>query len=323
MPFRYQNPVWPGYFADPFVLPWRGGYFAYGTGESLERSATGELRAFAILHSTDLLTWTRRGGALVVPPGAERHNFWAPEVAARDGRLYLYYSTAPAEHDERHRVRVAVADDPAGPFHDEGVVLPETEGFCIDAHPFRDPRDGQWYLFFARDFFEERTGTGLAVAPLADHMLHPAGPARAVLRANADWQIYERKRPLYGRTWEAWHTVEGPCVVEHAGRYYCFYSGGNWQTHEYGVSYASAPHPLGPWEHAAEQGPVVLREVARQVLGPGHNSHVIAPDGSTELLVYHAWDAEKKARRMCLDPLVWTPHGPRCRGPTTTEQRLP
>ena len=28
----YQNPVWPDYFADPFVLQTKDGYYAYGTG---------------------------------------------------------------------------------------------------------------------------------------------------------------------------------------------------------------------------------------------------------------------------------------------------
>ena len=139
--------------------------------------------------------------------------------------------------------------------------------------------------------------------------------------AHADWQIYQRDRPLYGRTWEAWHTVEGPCVVAHAGRYFCFYSGGNWQTHEYGVSYATAEHPLGPWQHAPESGPAVLRQSA-DALGPGHNAYVGAPDGRTELLVYHAWDPQRTARRMCIDPLVWTPAGPRCLGPSTTPREL-
>lgn len=323
MSMRYKNPIWPGYFADPFVLPWEGGYYAYGTGEALVATGSGTPRAFPVLYSRDLVTWSSVGGALEVPAGAEARAFWAPEVAAHDGRFYLYYSSAPSGRDELHRLRVAVASDPAGPFVDAGVVLPESEGFCVDAHPFRDPRDGQWYLFFARDFFEDRTGTGLAVAPLASNMLRPSGPARAVLRANADWQIYERHRRLYGRTWDAWHTVEGPCVVEHDGRYYCFYSGGNWQTQEYGVSYAWAAEPLGPWQHTTERGPVVLRQVSGRALGPGHNSHVLAPDGRTALLVYHAWDAKKIARRMCLDPLVWTKDGPRCRGPSTTEQEIP
>jgi GH43 family beta-xylosidase len=233
----------------------------------------------------------------------------------------MFFSSAPEGRDELHRLRVATADDPQGPFHDAGEVMPEDEGFCIDAHPFRDPKDGQWYLFFAKDFFEARTGTGLAVTKLQPDLLRAAEPSRAVLSANDDWQIYERNRTHYGRRWAAWHTVEGPCVVEHDGQYYCFYSGGNWQTHEYGVSFAVARHPLGPWHHAAETGPVVLREKRGQALGPGHNSYVITREG-IEILVYHAWDPARKARRMCIDRLDWTDQGPRCRGPTVTPQSL-
>ena len=322
MSFSYTNPIWPEYFADPFVLRSDGAYYAYGTGEGLDSTRRGEPRAFTVLRSRDLLNWEKLGGALVVPGDACGQAFWAPEVAECDGRFYLYYSSAPLGRDELHRLRVAVAEHPAGPFTDVGTVLPPDEGFCIDAHPFRDPGDGQWYLFFAKDFFEERTGTGLAVVPLTADMLHAAEPSRPVLRANADWQIYERDRWLYGRRWSAWHTVEGPSVVEHAGRYYCFYSGGNWQTHDYGVSYAVADHPLGPWQHAAGDAPLVLRQRAGEVLGPGHNSCTRAPDG-TELLVYHAWDSARTARRMCIDPLVWTADGPRCLGPTTTPQTIP
>jgi GH43 family beta-xylosidase len=133
---------------------------------------------------------------------------------------------------------------------------------------------------------------------------------RTVLRANHDWQIYQRNRLHYGREWSAWHTVEGPCVVAHDGRYFCFYSGGNWQTENYGVSWAVADHPLGPWKHADESGPLVLRQTPT-ALGPGHNSYAVAPDG-TEMLVYHAWDRARTARRMYIDPLVWTPGGPKC-----------
>ena len=322
MPLRYQNPVWPGYFADPFVLRWRGEYLAYGTAETLERNAAGVTCAFKILRSPDLVQWTEAGAALTLTPEESALAYWAPEVAERDERFYLYYSSAPRDRDDLHRLRVAIAEQPSGPFRVAGPVLPEDEGFCIDAHPFRDPRTGRWFLFFAKDFFEERTGTGLAVVPLTDDMLHAAELSRPVLRANADWQIYERNRSLYGRQWVAWHTVEGPCVVAHDGRYFCFYSGGNWQTHDYGLSYAVADHPLGPWQHAAEPGPIVLRQRAGKVLGPGHNSYTIAPDGKTELLVYHAWDAPRTARRMCIDRLVWTKDGPRCAGPTTTEQKL-
>jgi GH43 family beta-xylosidase len=321
MALVYQNPVFAGYFADPFVLRCGEAYFAYGTGEPPAERA-GAAAAFDVLRSPDLVHWTRIGAALPLGPDEAHRSFWAPEVAAHAGRFYLFYSSAPANRDELHRLRVAVASDPAGPFVPAGAVLPETDGFSIDAHPFQDPRDGRWYLYFAKDFFDERAGTGLAVVPLTDDLLRAAGPAQTVLRANHDWQIYERNRPLYEKMWAEWHTVEGPCVVVHDGRYFCFYSGGNWQTRDYGVSYAVAEHPLGPWRHAEASGPIVLQQRLGEVLGPGHNSYILAPDGRTELLVYHAWDVQRSARRMCLDRLVWTKDGPRCLGPTTTPQTL-
>jgi beta-xylosidase len=317
MTLLYTNPVWPGEFADPFVLKWGGEYYAYGTSSLLQDG-----RRFPVLHSPDLVHWQPLGNALEPLPHLPDGNYWAPEVAARNGKFYLYFSAGEQGADETHRLHVAVADHPAGPFRTMNQLLPD-EGFSIDAHPFRDPQDGRWYLFFARDFFDERVGTGLAAVPLADDMIHAAGPAVTILRASADWQIYERNRTIYGQTWEAWHTVEGPFVLWHEGQYFCLYSGGAWHSPEYGVSFGVAETVLGPYrDDWSSHGPSVLRAIPDIVPGPGHNSVVGGPDDQTLVMVYHAWDVAKTARRMCIDPLVWTAEGPRCAGPTTTEQVL-
>ncbi|HEX4793542.1 MAG TPA: glycoside hydrolase family 43 protein [Humisphaera sp.] len=321
----YSNPVYDGYFADPFVLKTQGVYYAYGTGHGPERDG----RQFPILRSTDLATWSYVGGALAaLEPEAGSKPFtayWAPEVAERDGRFFMYYSAASGG-DETHRLRVAISHSPEGPFIDVGRVKLSgdfADVFCIDASPFRDPADGQWYLYFATDFFTERVGTGTAVVPLADDMRSAAGPAKIVLRAAADWEIYERNRPLYGKIWAAWHTVEGPSVWRHEGRYYCFYSGGNWQTELYGVGVGVADQAMGPFTDLwSLQGPSVLRGVEGEILGPGHNCIVLGPDGQTEYIVYHAWDAARTARRMFIDPLRWEVDRQRgiprpiCDGPT-------
>ena len=319
MVISYQNPVWPEYFADPFVLEWQGRYYAYGTGQSAVDAESG--RVFPVLRSADLMRWEKCGEALEPLPDAAGSAYWAPEVAERNGRFYLYYSAAQAGGDETHRLRVAVADRPAGPFQDTGALLLPGEGFTIDAHPFRDPQDGQWYLFFAKDFFDARAGTALGAVPLAEDMISVSGPATTILRPSSDWQIYQRDRPLYDRVWDAWHTVEGPTVTRYGGRYYLFYSGGNWQTDSYGVGYAVADSVLGPYAEP-EQGPVVLRGDGDRVIGPGHNCVVLGLDHHTLFVVYHAWDAARTARRMCIDPLKWTAAGPRCLGPTSAAQTL-
>jgi beta-xylosidase len=307
-----SNPVWPGYFADPFVLRWNGEYYAYGTGGPESNGLQADGRMFPVLHSRDFTTWELAGGALQPLDDPEKPSFWAPEVAERDGRFFMYYS-AGGHEGQGHQLRVAVAEQPLGPFVDQGVVLLPDEPFSIDAHPFRDPPSGQWFLYFAKDYFDtERPGTGTAVVRLGDDMMSVEGPVTDVLRAAADWQIFERNRRWYERDWAAWHTVEGPFVLFHEDRYYCLYSGGRWETEDYGVGFGVADHPLGPFTPQGD-GPTVLRGVPGKILGPGHNSVVTGPDGRTEYIVYHAWDPARTMRRMFIDPLVWTPDGPKAR----------
>lgn len=318
----YVNPVWDGYMADPFVLKHKGEYWAYGTSE---RQRDGHW--FPVLHSTDLAHWEYVGGALEPLRDPEGIAYWAPEVVYQNGAFYMYYSAATGAGDESHRLCVATADHPAGPFRDTGRILLPDEGFSIDAHPFQDPKDGRWYLFFAKDFFDERVGTGVAVVPLDNDMMIPLDSPRTVIRASSDWHIFERNRTIYGRTWEAWHTIEGPYVLFHKGLYYCLYSGGSWQTMDYGVGFGVAEHPLGPYrDEWGAEGPVVLRAIPDKVLGPGHCSVVRWTDDGREFLVYHAWDVEHTARRMCIDPLIWVPgpyaDRPRCAGPTFEAQTL-
>ena len=311
------NPVYAGYFADPFVWQFEGEYFAIGTG-LLEASGKTLGKIFSILHSKDLWTWQFASHALNPPDSGLGNTFWAPEVAFADGKFYLYYSVG--FEDKNHQLRVAVSERPQGPFQDTGTALLDSRScpFAIDPHPFRDD-DGQWYLFYARDFLDSqegyRAGTGLAVARLKT-MTQLENIGAVVLRANRDWQRFQSNREMYGQTFD-WHTLEGPCVRKRDGKYYCFYSGGRWETQNYGVDYAVADNPLGPYsDERNEDGPRVLRTVPGEVFGPGHNSIAIGPDGATEYLVYHAWDRQMKARQMFVDKLVWTADGPRCEGPT-------
>jgi arabinan endo-1,5-alpha-L-arabinosidase len=305
------RPAYPRYFADPFVLRTDEGYVAYGTvPPHAEQEGTGggssdDGRVFRLLVSPDLRTWDDAGAALERLPKEYGEDYWAPEVAFGDGRYHLYYSVGRG--DAGHHLRVATADSPAGPFRDVGVNLTPGERFAIDPHPFQDA-DGRWYMFFARDVLDgDRVGTMLAVDPMTS-MTELAGEARTILRPDGDWQIYERGRTMYGRTVD-WHTLEGPAVLEHEGTYYCFFSGGSWKNESYGVSWAEAAHPLGPWV-ASTSPQRILATREPDLVGPGHNSFTTAPDGS-EVIVFHAWDAARGARLMRIAPLRWTAHGPR------------
>lgn len=308
----YQNPVYPRYFADPFVLRHEGLYYAFGTGPTPPDG-----REFPVLTSPDLIHWTPRGGALIPVPGADQ--YWAPEVAFNDGVFYLYYSAHGIDGRD-HQLRVAASSAPLGPFRDLGVVLTPDDPFTIDAHPFRAP-DGAWYLFYSRDFLipegDYRVGTGIVVDRLIE-MTRLQGNPRVVVRPHADWQLFEAQRPMYGSIYD-WHTIEGAAVRFFNGRYYCFYSGGAWERDNYGVAYVTADHPLGPYRQPEGTEGALLKSVPGHVIGPGHNSFTIAPDGQ-EIIVYHAWDAAKTARQLRIDLLTWVNDRPVLHGPTYTPQ---
>ena len=321
LPKTYTNPVYAGSMPDPFVFRHRGSYYALGT-TGAERKSDG--RIFTLLRSTDLVDWHELGGALTPPTTDPVYQYWAPEVAYHNGTFFLYYSMGGKE-EEKFELRVATATKPQGPYHDTGVKLMDCEDnrFTIDAHPFKDT-DGQWYLFYARNFPDTEGGAFPGTAIVVDRltsMTKLAGQCRTVLRARYPWTLYEvnRRMEVYGKTFD-WHTIEGPFVRKHRGRYYCFYSGSNYQTANYGVDYAVADHVMGPYTGQGSE-PRVLKGIPGKVRGPGHHSMVVGPDGHTEYVVYHAWDPSMKVRQMCIDKLLWTPNGPRC-VPTQTPQPI-
>jgi GH43 family beta-xylosidase len=307
----YLNPVHARDFPDPFVLKFAGEYFAYCTG--LQADA----RAFGVMRSRDLVRWSERAGALEPLPG-EHPCYWAPEVYYRDGKFLMYYSVG---NETLMHVRVAVAEHPTGLFVDSGRRLTKEE-FAIDPHVFTDA-DGARYLFYATDFLEHtHIGTGTVVDRMLDDFTLQGRP-RPVTRALYDWQVYDPARKEKGGV--RWHTVEGPFVLAHRGRYYEMFSGGNWQNISYGVSYATSDRVLSDkeWEQHADGVKVlpVLRTIPGEVVGPGHNSVVRAPDNQQLFCVYHRWAEE--GRVLSIDRLEFVGDALTVAGATTTPQPAP
>ena len=233
-PRTYTNPVLARNFPDPFVLQHGGQYYAFGT---TGQGRTPDGRVFTLLTSPNLVDWRPLGGALTPAPGTEQADYWAPEVVLHEGTFYMYYSRGGGAIDATvgHQLHVATSARPEGPYTEIATLPVPDSLFTIDAHPFQDA-DGQWYLFYARDFTDTNDGyypgTGLVVDHLAT-MTQLTGQPKTVLRARHSWTLFEANRtmPLYGnRTFAQWHTLEGPFVRLHAGKYYCFFSGANFLT---------------------------------------------------------------------------------------------
>ncbi|MDB5034710.1 MAG: hypothetical protein JWQ98_1951 [Chlorobi bacterium] len=310
-PFR--NPVFNHPAPDPYVLKHLGEYWGYATG------FTGDGRAFGIIHSTDLVNWAHVGGAMEPLPGG-MGCYWAPEVVYENGRFLMYYSVGV---ETWMQIRVAVADNPAGPFVDSGHILTREE-FAIDAHVFVD-EDGARYLFYATDFLQH---THIGTGTVMDRMLDPftlAGDPRPVTRARYDWQIYDPNRTDRGGV--RWHTVEGPTVLKRKGIYFEMFSGGNWQNPSYGVSYATATEIAhsGEWEQAGDGERLlpILRTIPGKVIGPGHNSAVRGPDNRQLYCIYHRWAEDGSDRVLCIDRMDWAGDRMLVLGPSTEPQPAP
>lgn len=317
----YTNPVYARSMPDPGVMLHEGVYYAFGT-TGTERKADG--RIFTVLRSRDLVHWDELGGALTPPSPDPVYQYWAPEAAYNNGTFYLYYAMGGKE-EESFDIHVATSTRPEGPYTDKAILNDcEDNRFTIDAHPFRDD-DGQWYLFYARNYPNTEggfhAGTGLAVDRLVN-MTQMAGSCKTILRARHDWTLYEanRRMNVYNNTFD-WHTIEAPYVRKRNGKYYLFYSGSNWQSEHYGVDYVVADNVMGPYTSEGNEARI-LKGIPGQVRGPGHHSIVTGPDGN-DWIVYHAWDPQMKVRQMCIDRLYWTDEGPRTVNPTTTPQPAP
>lgn len=299
-PRALRSPAHPGYFADPFVVRAPdGGYAAFGT----QPGDGSPGHVFTVLLSEDLRAWKSGGLALGRLAPELGDEYWAPEACWRDGAWWMYYSVGRGI--EGHHLRVARSESLTGPFTDLGVNLTDALTFAIDPHPFQDA-DGHWYLYFARDVLDSpRPGTHLAVGRLDSPTT--LTDVRAALAPNADWQIYERNRHMYGAVYD-WHTLEGPSVVRRHGRYWMTFSGGAWTGPGYAVSWATAPEPLGPWTHAPDTSASVL-ETGPALIGPGHNSLVVGPDGR-DVIAFHAWSGDGLNREFHLASIDFTPDGP-------------
>jgi beta-xylosidase len=265
---------------DPFVLDVHGAhrdYVAFVTGDR-----------FPVLESHDLVHWSPRGTAFAARPGwvvpAGDWHPWGPAVSEAGGGYVMYY-TGLSRYGV-NCVGVATAATPGGPYADQGpltdaagapVGCGDATGLGeIDPSPFVDA-DGRAYLYVST----RRPRPRISVLPLTADRLHAAGPRRALLSG-------------HGRV------VEGPAVFRHRGTYYLLYSHGAY-TARYGMAYATAPSPLGPFRRRS----ALLRQTARVLSPGGGDVPVTAPGGGTRLVYHGRTGGYGAVRTLRVAPLRW------------------
>jgi beta-xylosidase len=234
-----NNPVFPG--ADPHAAVVGDTVWLYPTDGTHRIGA-----AFWAYSSKDLKTWTWHGA-------------WAPALAQRGKKFYLYYSVGP-QNPTPARLGVAVAESPAGPFRDLGKPLfTGGNGFeAIDPMVFRDPKSGRYLLYAGGS-----AGAKLRVWELDDTMMG-----------------FRREIPVDNPK----EFTEGVFMHYRKGTYYLTYSHGGWRDSSYSVYYATANNPFGPWNY---RGKILGTGGAHK--GPGHWSVFQKPKTDDWYVAYHEW----------------------------------
>lgn len=143
-------------------------------------------------------------------------------------------------------------------------------GGSIDPHVFTDT-DGSRWLTWKSDENALGNPARLWIAALSADATTVTGTPKAILSQTASWES---------------PTIEQPALVRSGSTYYLFYSGGWWESAGYGVGYATASSPTGPFTKRTTTAPWLA--TAAGASGPGALDTFVGPDGGL-WAAYHAW----------------------------------
>jgi len=250
--FVFEPPVPLG---DPFIMLNGNTYYAYGTNAE---------NGIEVYTSDDLVYW-KKGNELALKSEDSWGGrwFWAPEVyyIQEKNKFFMYYTAN--EH-----ICVATSDSPLGPFKQEAKV-PMLDGEkSIDNSLFIDD-DGKPYLYFDR--FND--GLNIWVAELeSDLQTIKTATLKKCINVSQAWE-------------EVWPRVnEGAFVMKHKGLYYMTYSANSYESPFYGIGFATASSPEGPWTKYTSN-PILQKP--QDLVGVGHSAMFKDKSGKLRI-VFHA-----------------------------------
>lgn len=178
---------------DPFILPYGGKYYLYGSrgSEVWGDSATG----LDVYISTDLENWSEPKEIFTRTPDfwADRH-YWAPEVYEYNGAFYMFASFKSA--DRCRGTMVLCADAPDGEFtvwSDGTITPPDWE--ALDGTLYIS-KSGEPYMIFCHEWVQVQDGEMCAVRMSADLKRAEGEPFTLFKASEASW-IVEGREGIY------------------------------------------------------------------------------------------------------------------------------
>lgn len=263
--------------ADPWIhrVEDTGCYYFIGTAPEFDRI---ELRHACRLNDLKIaeptVVWTKRES------GPMSANIWAPELHRIDGTWYVYFAAGAV--DTPFSIRMYALsnpnDDPmTGNWHEEGRMETHLDTFSLDATTFE--HHGRRYLVWAQMDAERAYNSALWIAEM-DSPVTIRPPVVLLTEPDLEWER------------QGYKVNEGAAVIVRHGRVFMTYSASA-TDHRYamGLLWANEDADLldaSSWQKSPEPVFTTNPDVGRY--GPGHNSFLVAEDGETDLMIYHARD---------------------------------
>lgn len=280
------NPLFEGWYADPEGAVFDNKYWIFPT----YSAPYGEQLHFDAFSSYDLVHWEKHPDVLnnkAIKWAWQA--MWAPSVVENNGRYYFFFGANDIQNNNQEGgIGVAVADNPAGPYHDllgRPLVSQIVNGAQpIDQFAFKDA-DGQWYLIYG--------GWGHC------NICRLAPDFKSILPFD-DGTIYREMTPE--------NYVEGPFMLRRNGKYYFMWSEGGWGGPNYSVAYAMADSVFGPWKRVGK----ILQSDPKVATGAGHHSVIKGKGRDEYYIIYHRrplGDTGRDHRVTCIDKLQFNKDG--------------
>lgn len=282
---QYNNPVFPGWYADPEGAVFGKQYWIYPTFSALYEDQV----FFDAFSSPDLVHWTKHSHVLdTAHVKWAQKAMWAPAVVQKDKKYYFFFSANDVHPGEVGGIGIAVSDKPDGPFTDylhKPLIDTIVNGAQpIDQFVFKD-KDNQYYMFYG----------GWQHCNVVKLKKDFSG-----LEPFADGTTYKEVTP------EGY--VEGPFMFVRNNKYYFMWSEGGWGGPDYRVAYAISDSPFGPFKRIG----VILQQDPSVATSAGHHSVIQVPGKDEWYIVYHRrplGDKGRDHRETCIDVMRFDAEG--------------
>ncbi|WP_461631430.1 family 43 glycosylhydrolase [Labilibaculum euxinus] len=275
-----NNPLLPGYFADPTIKKFGEIFYLYSTTDGI-KLASGEPQVWV---SKDFVNWYNTEMDIELPDGLT--NCWAPDVMkGKDGKYYYFMGNC--EHG--CNIYAYVSDSPIGPWKslkNGQAVIPVGTAIkglpALDAQYFLDD-DGSIYSYFGT-WCSSFGGLGWAKIDPKDHCTILESGSIPIT------QIPE--------------VFEAAYLLKHNGKYILMYSSGDCRLSSYAVHYSYSDSPVGPFNYG-DNSPILKTNQDGSIDSPGH--HSVLKDGDDYYILYHRHDNPHSTggefRQVCADRL--------------------